>query len=441
MTEPQKIDDLLMSPCLLDMFVAEFDKIMPAQQEQKRLMILVLASSRCTNLNERLHLLINSESSAGKSYFAKQFQWLLRMEEFEYYTRVSPKALAYLHPEGEWTWDGKCLFLEDVTQELLDSDVFKVFASEGARTVVVDKGKARILQINGTPVIILTSAAGVPKTEILNRFILLNLDESERQTREIFRSAARQESLDELFYDAFCMLERCRVTIPYQDKIAEKFPAKVVRARRDYQRFLSLIKASATLHQKQRKSDDSGAVLANEQDFRIAMQLFAYANPASFDIDLTHVQKKAFEQLQSLAQRCPSMSHVDQLQLCDDEGHDGGSEAPTCTCGSVHLSRACIYAHFPNRSLRKWYALLERLAEKGVIKIRTMVNPKTKHEITVYTPKKTDTMDTLDIIFTESTSLKEVVKVSAPLGVSFSNSANVTVAKASHTGIVGGANS
>jgi len=63
------------------------------------------------------------------------------------------------------------------------------------------------------------------------------------------------------------------VDIPYAEILAERFPAEKVRVRRDFPRFLQLIKASALLYQHQREIKTIGGkehIVANIDDYVIA---------------------------------------------------------------------------------------------------------------------------------------------------------------------------
>ena len=75
------------------------------------------------------------------------------------------------------------------------------------------------------------------------------------------------------------MLEEVKVVIPYVDQLT--FPTKWLRTRRDNERFLCLIEASAFLHQYQRvrktcrrpDGTEVAYVEANLDDYRIAYEL------------------------------------------------------------------------------------------------------------------------------------------------------------------------
>lgn len=64
-----------------------------------------------------------------------------------------------------------------------------------------------------------------------------------------------------------------RVNIPFANILADYFPTDQPRILRDFQRFLSLIEASALLHQYQRVRTDDNALIASIEDYSIAYQI------------------------------------------------------------------------------------------------------------------------------------------------------------------------
>ena len=108
------------------------------------------------------------------------------------------------------------------------------------------------------------------------------VDESNRQTRRILDSYLREaeeggadpqerERILEWFRDAIRLLEPGEVVIPYARRI--RIPDSPVRVRRDARRLLDLIRVIAWAHQHQRDHDESGRIIATEDDFRKALGL------------------------------------------------------------------------------------------------------------------------------------------------------------------------
>ena len=118
--------------------------------------------------------------------------------------------------------------------------------------------------------------------EDLNRAILLNTDERQTQTKKVINTiAAKYASNDatsrkqviERHHALQRMIEPLTVLVPFAPTLAEHFTTERVEARRSFPHLLSLIQASALLHQLQRKRNEDGYVLADEHDYHLARQL------------------------------------------------------------------------------------------------------------------------------------------------------------------------
>jgi len=99
-------------------------------------------------------------------------------------------------------------------------------------------------------------------SENQTRVFDLFMNESKEQTEEIIRKQAdgipqnvekEVESEFKIFRCAQTFLNPFNVVIPYAKELVSAFPRKKVRERRDFPRFLSLIKIHAILYQRQRK--------------------------------------------------------------------------------------------------------------------------------------------------------------------------------------------
>ena len=63
------------------------------------------------------------------------------------------------------------------------------------------------------------------------------------------------------------------VTIPFAEQLAARYPADQVRSRRDFTQLLTLIQASAVLHQRQRERDELRPHHRHEDDYRTVYDL------------------------------------------------------------------------------------------------------------------------------------------------------------------------
>ena len=69
------------------------------------------------------------------------------------------------------------------------------------------------------------------------------------------------------------LLEPHEVIVPFASRVAEHFPDDRVEARRAFPHLLSLIQASALLHQYQRERDIAGRIIADCNDYHLCRHL------------------------------------------------------------------------------------------------------------------------------------------------------------------------
>lgn len=337
----------------------EFDKEIEGEKKSRKAIFLSLCNVWVKGSEVPLNTFASSETSAGKSFVCKKIIKIFPQELIEYRTKITPEAFTYWHNEEDWDWDGKICYLEDASQAILDSPTFKVMCSEGSTATVVYKQKAIDIEIKGKPVMLVTSARTNPRMEILNRFQIVSLDESERQTEGIvFRKAEEAEAenlinYDEKIINSLRSLKRKIVIIPYAKKIAqflkENYGFKSLRLRRDFSRLLELIKCSAALHQYQRKEIEEGVIEANEEDYKIARECINYIQTQTFR-GLTHRLKKAFDCCKELRE----------------------------------FTAKDIHARFPFVNQKMWYLYLDQLSERGMLNTELRHTEEAKQRITFY---------------------------------------------------------
>lgn len=280
----------------------EFDKKIVGEKEARRLIFLCANGRLVENHNiASYNLLVNDEAGSGKDHICKNVLEILPKEQYIYKTRITPTVLTYWHnseKEPEWSWNGKVFYNEDISESVLNSDVFKVMCSSGSNATVVIEQEAIDIEIKGKPVMVTTTATSIPNPELVRRFAIVNLTDSKNQTREImkrhseFAKKGKVPEYDEKLIESLKLLQRVKVKIPFADKIYKYFPDSNVIMRTLYPRFLDLIKASASFHQYQRKKDNEGYILAEEQDYEIAREGIETIKSNKFMIPLTITQKK-----------------------------------------------------------------------------------------------------------------------------------------------------
>jgi hypothetical protein len=349
----KELEDILLDDMLFyNITDGELPKYIVREELTRKAIFLSLCSIWVKGIP--INTLVNSESSAGKSYICKRIYDFFPEEMKDYQTKISKEAFAYWHDtkhEPDWSWDGKICYLEDIRKDVLESETFKIMCSEGMRSIVVRNQTAVQINIVGKPCMLTTTAHGYFPTELTNRFNSINLDESREQTRAILDAQAfkamtgNTNEYDENLQKALLYLKRVKVKIPFAPKITRHFKEDFIRVRRDFERFMALIKASCALNQYQRLSNLNEVTgepiyLAEEKDYNIVRELFSvFKNQA---MSMSYKQKRYYD--------CCS-----RMQGLMENG-DG------FTCKE-------IAAKYPILSEVHWYDNLDKLAEKNLLSV------------------------------------------------------------------------
>jgi hypothetical protein len=298
-----RILKILKNPALFNEITEkEFDKKIVGENEARKVIFLCAAGGRLVENCQiaSYNLLVNDDAGTGKDYVTYNTLSILPKDIFVHKTRITPTALTYWHDsknEPNWTWDGKVFYPEDIGETVLNSDVFKVMTSKGSKATVTIKQKAVDIDISGKPVIITTTATATPSPELTRRFVILNLDSSQDQTKEIMKrhSTYKRDGLvpeyDSAYTEAMAYLKRVKVKILFAGVIDRYFPTTNIVMRTHYPRFLDFICASAAFHQYQREREGD-FILANGNDYDIARECFLKLCSNKYMVSLTINQKK-----------------------------------------------------------------------------------------------------------------------------------------------------
>ena len=119
----------------------------------------------------------------------------------------------------------------------------------------------------------------------------LDVDDDPETDRLVFEHQKRQAAIGQadLIEDETVQICREMIRIIRDEELfnviipfAEDIEVSHVENRRNFPRFLDLIKASAVLRFKQRETDEGDDLLATEDDFKFALELYA---PTSTRLD------------------------------------------------------------------------------------------------------------------------------------------------------------
>lgn len=254
----------LKSPNLIEKVGEAFDVCGLVGEDANRLAAYLACTSR--KLDRPLAVIIQSTSAAGKSTLMEAVLSMFPEEERVKYSAMTGQSLYYL---GETNLKHKILAIVEEEGAEKAGYALKLLQSEGELTIAStgkDPATGRMetqeYHVEGPVMIFLTTTAVEIDEELLNRCLILTVDESREQTERIHalqRKArtleglvAKEEKKDLLrvLRNAQRLLQPLAVVNPYADDLT--FTAERTRTRRDHEKYLTLIDTIALLHQHQR---------------------------------------------------------------------------------------------------------------------------------------------------------------------------------------------
>jgi len=268
---------LLRSPDLGARIVADLQACGVVGEATNLLAGYLAATSR--KLDAPLAVLIQSSSAAGKSSLMDAVLAMMPPEERVQYSAMTGQSLFYL---GETQLQHKILAIAEEEGVRQAAYALKLLQSDGELTIAsTGKDEAtgnlvtRQYRVQGPVMLMLTTTAIDIDEELLNRCLVLTINESREQTRAIHErqrhrqtlegllASTEREALVELHCNAQRLLKPVHVVNPYADQLS--FGDHQTRTRRDHAKYLGLIQAIALLHQHQREVktvEHRGQVLA-----------------------------------------------------------------------------------------------------------------------------------------------------------------------------------
>ncbi|KAF0240846.1 MAG: hypothetical protein FD180_4742 [Planctomycetota bacterium] len=256
--------DLLRSPDLLERILKDFEKAGVVGEETNKLVGYLAALSR--KLDEPLAIVIQSSSAAGKSSLMDAVLAFVPDEERIKYSAMTGQSLFYV---GEEDLAHKILAIVEEQGASRASYSLKLLQSEGELSIAStgkDPATGRLVtheyRVKGPVMIFLTTTAPEIDEELLNRCIVLTVDEEREQTRAIHKLQRERQTLEGLLakqdrsellavhQNAQRLLRPLLVANPFARELT--FIDDRTRTRRDHVKYLTLIRTIALLHQHQR---------------------------------------------------------------------------------------------------------------------------------------------------------------------------------------------
>jgi DNA primase len=255
---------LLRSPELLLRIQQDFSRCGVIGEETNKLVGYLATLSR--KLEAPLAVIIQSTSAAGKSSLMDAVLGFIPEEERIKYSAMTGQSLFYM---GETDLQHKVLAIVEEEGALQATYALKLLQSEGELTIASTgkdpqsgELKTQNYQVKGPVMILLTTTVIDLDEELLNRCLVLSVDEGRAQTKAIHAlqrdkrtlqgllAKAEKQAIQRLHQNAQRLLQPLAVVNPYAQHLS--FIDDRTRTRRDHEKYLTLIDSLALLHQHQR---------------------------------------------------------------------------------------------------------------------------------------------------------------------------------------------
>ena len=257
--------ELLRDPHLVKRIEHDFGRVGMVGEVTNCLVGYLTAVSRL--LPSPLAVIVQSTSAAGKSAVMESVLGFVPDEDRVSFSAMTGQSLFYM---GESDLAHKVLSIAEEEGASRAAYALKLLQSEGELSIAStgkDTASGRLVthtyKVTGPTAIVLTTTAIDVDEELLNRCLVLTVDEDRDQTRAIHHAQRRAQTLEGLaarterdqivgvHRDAQRLLEPLAVVNPFADRLT--FADGRTRTRRDHGKYLGLIAAVTLLHQHQRE--------------------------------------------------------------------------------------------------------------------------------------------------------------------------------------------
>jgi DNA primase len=257
--------EFLHDPQLLDRILEDFEKCGVVGEETNKLVSYLAVVSRL--LEAPLAVLVQSSSAAGKSAIMEAVLAMLPEEQRVQYSAMTGQSLFYM---GETDLKHKVLAIVEEEGASRAAYALKLLQSEGVLTIAStgkDATTGRLIthqyRVEGPVMLFLTTTAIDLDDELLNRCLVLAVDEGRAQTQAIHKKQREAQTIEGLLarrereeilrvhQNAQRLLKPLFVANPYARELT--FLDSQTRTRRDHTKYLALIRSIALLHQHQRQ--------------------------------------------------------------------------------------------------------------------------------------------------------------------------------------------
>lgn len=307
--------EMLRAPDLIRRVTDDIAALGVAGESKLAATVYLLGTSRL--LDKPLAAIVIGPSSTGKSYVPGRVARLFPPECVLFAHTMTPQALVHL-PQGalahKFVVAGERARKQDDEAADATKSLREMLADGRLTKILPVKQSGEIVSVQieqpGPIAFIESTTAQNIFEEDRNRCLLLNTDERPEQTRRILRMAARRKAVlgngdatDGIIarhQAAQRLLQRCRVRIPFAERLAEHFPDHRADFRRGFVQLLSMIEAVTLLHQYQRVAEpaDEQEIDATTEDYQISRHLLADPLRRSQTGGVSDAARRLYERMQ-----------------------------------------------------------------------------------------------------------------------------------------------
>lgn len=256
---------LLKSPDLLNQIIKDIERCGLVGENNNAVAGYLACVSR--KLDGPLAIIVQSTSAAGKSALMDAVLAMMPEEDRVQYSAMTGQSLFYM---GETNLKHKILAIAEEEGASQAAYALKLLQSEGVLTIAStakDPQTGRLetqeYRVEGPVMLFLTTTAIEIDDELLNRCLVLTINEDREQTQAIHQLQRRKRTLEGLkqkqakkniltvHANAQRLLKPLHVVNPYAEQLT--FLDDKTRTRRDHEKYLTLIDSIALLHQHQRE--------------------------------------------------------------------------------------------------------------------------------------------------------------------------------------------
>jgi DNA primase len=306
-------EQMLAAPDLIDRISADIEAAGVAGEEDLRLTLYLIGVSRL--LPRPLAGIVQGQSSSGKSYTIERVAAMFPKEAIVHATQMTPQALFHARPGSlshRWVVAGERSRIDNDDKAEATRALREMLAAGRLSKMMPVKlgGEIQTVTIEqpGPIAFVESTTAARIFEEDANRCILLSTDERRNQTKTILRRLAFHVSgkgsavaphLLERHHTLQRLLRRSEVVIPYAEYLASELEqfADRCECRRAFPMILSMIQASALLHQRQRYRNEGGLIVATPADYELTARVLSGPLSRTLGESLSDPTRRFFEKV------------------------------------------------------------------------------------------------------------------------------------------------